>query len=346
MMYSANFGSQAEDAIKISSKNNIKPTKIILGHQQTWDIEKGEETEDNVPNVGCIRMLHKMVGNTTKHYRIEEVFDADQIMTIYEQNYMIQKYSKIATLDQDMRMLSSIIDFGEKPLHFALNPNWVETKLDGVRLADDGILIPNKKPKSSVRLENEASNQPNETLSKQEKIKKYKSMLALPPRPSAKLDVVTYGECSSILKLNIPEESNSKLLEREVSPVDIDQTINEANQILKSLKGKVATFDRMLLFYLVFGMLVCGLLGFIFGFFVHFVISIIFVVVYFALLTLAVYFYKKRTTSLIIHAHFWLALYLHWENHRYYLERNIRLRPGFMAKWIEILYIPQKTPIK
>jgi hypothetical protein len=35
MMYSANFGSQAEDAIKISSKNNIKPTKIILGHQQT-----------------------------------------------------------------------------------------------------------------------------------------------------------------------------------------------------------------------------------------------------------------------------------------------------------------------
>jgi len=34
-----------------------------------------------------------------------------------------------------------------------------------------------------------------------------------------------------------------------------------------------------------------------------------------------------------------MALYLHSENNRYYKKHNIILRPGYMAKWIEVLYL-------
>lgn len=67
-------------------------------------------------------MLHKMISNTVKHYKIEETYNADDIMKIYDNNNMVNTFAKVATLDQDMRMLSSIIDFGEKPIHFLLNP--------------------------------------------------------------------------------------------------------------------------------------------------------------------------------------------------------------------------------
>lgn len=64
-----------------------------------------------------------MISNTLKHYKIEEVYDADMILKIYEDNHILGKYAQVATRNQDMRMLSSIIDFGEKPIHFILNPN-------------------------------------------------------------------------------------------------------------------------------------------------------------------------------------------------------------------------------
>lgn len=122
-------------------------------------------------------MLHKMISNTVKHYKIEDAYGADDIMLMYENNHMLAKYAKIATLDQDMRMLSSIIDFGEKPIHFALNPECADICLDGVELTDDGILIPKKKNSTSMHLENTSETSSQKLSTKDDKITKYREML-------------------------------------------------------------------------------------------------------------------------------------------------------------------------
>lgn len=168
----------------IQSKSQLDKRTLKLRYYD--DIEESGE--------GCIRMLHKMIGNTVKHYKIEEKYDADKIMKMFEQNHLLQKYSKLATLDQDMRMLSSIIDFGEKPIHFALNPSCVEMKLDGVKLTKDGILIPKKRPISAARSENQSESSSKSASIDEDKLKRYKSMLSYPPRPNEKLDVLIYGE--------------------------------------------------------------------------------------------------------------------------------------------------------
>ena len=40
-----------------------------------------------------------------------------------------------------------------------------------------------------------------------------------------------------------------------------------------------------------------------------------------------------------------LALFCRAENNRFYLSRNVELRPGFLSKWIEfIVHAPSENP--
>lgn len=152
-------------------------------------------------------------------------------------------------------------------------------------------MIPKKRPTSAVRLD--VSETSSQHLSSKDPTPKFNDSMYLPPRPSEKVDVLTYGECSSKLKLFLTDGSDLRITERELSVLDIEQTIDGANEILKSLKGKVATYDRFILLYIIFGLIGFGVVGFIFGYFIHFSISIVIGLLYFAILGGSVYFFKK-----------------------------------------------------
>ena len=111
------------------------------------------------------------------------------------------------------------------------------------------------------------------------------------------------------------------------------------NKVLKPLRGKVALYDRFILLYLIFGVLIAGSLGVILWIILHYAISIVIGILYFSILGIFVYVTKKKSSTLIKKAHMWLALFLHVENNRYYKKKQIVLRPGYMAKWIEVLYL-------
>ena len=184
----------------------------------------GNLTLENMASEGCFRMLHKMVSNTLKHYKIDSVYSADDIMNIYDRHNMVNRFAKMATLDQDMRMLSSIIDFGEKPIHYLLNPSCKDDKLDGIKILDDGIIVPKKSKNSKSesvgkcipkRLEDEQNKQ-------RERIKE---LLYIPPRPNDKLEVITYGECSSGLRVDLPEENIERLQDRNLTTRELEETL-------------------------------------------------------------------------------------------------------------------------
>ena len=110
---------------------------------------------------------------------------------------------------------------------------------------------------------------------------------------------------------------------------------------MKPLWGWVAVFDRLILFYLVFGMMITAIVSVLLGVFVHYAISIALGCLYFLALGIFVICIKRWTGRLIKHSHFCLSLMLHAENNRLYMKHGVILRPGFMAKWIEVIFIPK-----
>jgi len=50
---------------------------------------------------------------------------------------------------------------------------------------------------------------------------------------------------------------------------------------------------------------------------------------------------KIKSNRFLRQAHFMLAVYCRAENNRLFLHKNVEMRPGFMAKWLE--FNVQKT---
>lgn len=186
----------------------------------------------------CERTLHKIVTNTLKYYQINENYDSDIIMKLYG-DYGLLQYASLATNDSDPRMLNSIIDFGEYPIAKVFNK-----KKKVKKEQFDDIEKQQRGP---------SENNPN-------KIKKqrYSDLTFLPPRPSKYVDILTYSECSPNFEIRedqIPEETISLT---NADRQEFILTIAQVNRILKPLRGKVAAYDRFILLYLVFGMIITG----------------------------------------------------------------------------------------
>jgi len=80
-------------------------------------------------------------------------------------------------------------------------------------------------------------------------------------------------------------------------------TITMINKVLKPLRGKVALYDRFILLYLIFGVLIAGSLGVILWIILHYAISIVIGILYFSILGIFVYVTKKKSSTLIKKAH-------------------------------------------
>lgn len=51
-----------------------------------------------------------------------------------------------------------------------------------------------------------------------------------------------------------------------------------------------------------------------------------------------IYFvFKTKQNKYLRQAHFILALFCRSENNRFYLSKNVEMRPGFLAKWVEFI---------
>lgn len=264
------------------------------------------------------RALHKIVTNTLKHYQFNENYTADTIMRLYSDHDLI-KYASVATNNADPKELNTFIDLGEYPI----------------------AKVFNKKKKSEINdleVQSETSSQRPPNAKKQKK-EKYSDLSFLPPRPNKYLDVITYSECSPNFEIREDQISEETLALSDADRNEFIITVTQINKVLKPLRGKVATFDRFILFYLIFGLILAAVLGVICAFFLHYVISIVIGLFYFIILGTFVYLTKKRSSMLIKKAHLCLALFLHVENNRYYKKKNIVIRPGYMAKWLEIVYL-------
>ena len=78
-----------------------------------------------------------------------------------------------------------------------------------------------------------------------------------------------------------------------MSRLDFETTIEDVNSVMKPLRGRVAWCDRLILFYLIIGLLVTAILGVIFGVFVHYGVSIAIAVIYLTVFSIIVFIVKR-----------------------------------------------------
>lgn len=273
-----------EEKKEFSSQKTIKQLILNIAEKRSDEIHYKEPSE---------RILHKMVSNTLGYYQLNDYFNTDQIMKLFS-DHDLMKYWDAATNNSDVNELNSRIDLGEYPIARCVK----------------------KKKEQFSDIESQIS-----SSQSQKKESKPKELIFIPPTPNKFLDVITYSECSPILKVREDQLNEETLKLTDADRQEFVDTISTVNKILKPLRGKVASLDRLILLFLLFGFLIFGGIASVCGVFVHFTISIAWAVIYFVILGVLVYLSKKRSSTLIENAHMCLSLFLHVENNRYYKSK-------------------------
>lgn len=147
--------------------------------------------------------------------------------------------------------------------------------------------------------------------------------------------VLKYGECSPLFEITKEVKESKLFLFSEIPYSEFENSVHRINAIVKPLKVKHSFYDKVLLLYLILGILVVGALAIVLGVFVHFSVAIVMAFVYFAGFVLLLLKIRKIHNKLLIKTHFNLSLIIRNENDRLYSKYGIKARPGFLSKWIE-----------
>ena len=84
----------------------------------------------------------------------------------------------------------------------------------------------------------------------------------------------------------------------------------------------------------------CSLVAVLVGFFIESWFWCMFLIIlYIVGLFIAQHLLKKRQSKALRSSQFLLAIFCRAENNKLYLKHNVEIRPGYLAKWIEINFI-------
>jgi len=284
----ANISDLAGDKTEMNSQVDHSKIKFVI--KEATDREEIKVSSPDVEYHDMNeRALHKILTNTLKYYEFNDNYTSDTIMKLYSEHDLI-KYASMATNDGNPRELNSIIDLGEYPIATVFNKRKSE--------ATD-IESQNKVGQAGAQ-------EFGQKLTK--KANKYRDVSSsdinfLPPRPNKYLDVITYSECSPNFQIREDQMNEETLQLTNTDRNEFFITVAKANDILKPLRGRVASQDRLILLYLVFGLLIASTLGVVAAMLIHYAIAIVVGIVYFVILGSLVYVSKKHASKLIKKAH-------------------------------------------
>lgn len=170
---------------------------------------------------------------------------------------------------------------------------------------------------------------------KLEELKKFSFFL--PPKTSGSIDnlfVVSQGECSSQFEFR-PHLEPKLLSSSGLSIDEFEACIGRINSVMSPLKEAHSLQEKLIVYYILFGILVITSLAIYIGIKVSYIISIVMAVLYFAGFIYLVLRVQQKNSYLVKKIHFNLAVVLRNENDRLLVPHGIKARPGYLSKWIE-----------
>jgi hypothetical protein len=122
----------------------------------------------------------------------------------------------------------------------------------------------------------------------------------------------------------------------EISFHDLQQTLLRASFFMEPYRGRVTRLDRINMFSILTGLVVTIALSMSIGITKHWAYSLIFIVIFFLFAGLSIRITKNKSNRYLRQAHFMAAVFCRAENNRFFLRQGFELRPGFLAKWVEV----------
>lgn len=145
---------------------------------------------------------------------------------------------------------------------------------------------------------------------------------------------MTSGECSSQFEFRPTIEP--PLLTKSGLPIDVfEDFIARVNQVGEPLRSKHAHHERLIIYYILFGVFVVTSLSIALGIHYTFLVPLTLTLSYFFGFAWLVIHVQRENGSLLKQIHFNLCLVLRNENERVLYGYGIRARPGYLSKWIE-----------
>ena len=134
----------------------------------------------------------------------------------------------------------------------------------------------------------------------------------------------------------------SSVKKRTIRPMLID-TLERASQLVLPTKGRISKANRIQSFFIssiILVIIICAI-----GISLSSWIWCLLVLAIYGLAMATIVFMRKSKTAIPLQsAHLQLSLFLRAENNRFYIRNGVELRPGFLAKWIEVSAIESKDP--
>ena len=137
---------------------------------------------------------------------------------------------------------------------------------------------------------------------------------------------------------------NSRLPETSVTEREFNNTITLCSTFLKDYRGRIQQFDKLAYGLIFFGFILIIVIG----------IStsssesgnwgsmILWILIYFIFVPIVYKVSKCFQNKFLRQAHFVLSVVCRSENNRYYLQRGVEVRPGYLARWIEFAVIDKE----
>ncbi len=166
------------------------------------------------------------------------------------------------------------------------------------------------------------------------------SQVFIPPKSDyPNTIIIKYGDYRPEFKINelSKKYKKSNLLQREVDYLTFENTLNNASRYLQPYRAHVAKLEKINIAVIILGIILTVALSMMSGILYNWIYSILVIVLFLIAMVFAYFVFKAKQNKYLRQAHFLLALFCRSENNRFYLSKNVEMRPGFLASWIEFI---------
>jgi hypothetical protein len=151
--------------------------------------------------------------------------------------------------------------------------------------------------------------------------------------------IVRYGEFKSEFKIQSLAKKYKKttLHQHGVDYINFENSVSNASKMLLKYRSRIARLERINMTILILGFIFTVAGSIVGGTLYHWVTSLILMFAYFMIASISYFIFKSMQNRQLRQGHFVLAMFCRAENNRFYLSKNVEMRPGFLASWIEFL---------
>lgn len=135
--------------------------------------------------------------------------------------------------------------------------------------------------------------------------------------------------------------ADSKLPETSVTFREFNHTVNLCSLLMKPYRGKIQQFDYLAWGLIIFALILVIIIGIATSSSANgnWGSMILWILLYFIFVPIVYKTSKCFQNKYLRQAHFVLAVVCRSENNRYYLQRGVEIRPGYLARWVEFSII-------